>query len=270
MNVTSLGHRTDLALLRLGGTLVQDRGDHLVVRSPHNPAHWWGNFLLLPAVPAPRDTAAWLDRFAAEFPDAEHVALGFDGVDDRPDALTALTGHGLHAAATTVMTATAVHLPRHCDRRATCRPLTSDADWEQAVELQVLCHQHDDGGDPADHRVFATAKALTDRRLVEAGHGARFGAFTDGLLVAQAGLFTAEPGLVRFQSVQTHPGFRGRGLAATLVHRLGHHGFDALGAVTLVMVVDPGHPAIRLYRSLGFTGSQAQLQAHRPPAHGPA
>ena len=53
MQVTSLGYRTDLTLRVLEGSEVADRGDYLVVRSPGNPAHWWGNFLLLAAVPEP-------------------------------------------------------------------------------------------------------------------------------------------------------------------------------------------------------------------------
>lgn len=74
VELTSLGYQTDLAVLWLGGTQVEDRGDHLVVRSPHNPTHWWGNFLLLAQVPAPEASKSWLDRFAATFPAAEHVA----------------------------------------------------------------------------------------------------------------------------------------------------------------------------------------------------
>ena len=72
MDVESLGYRTDLALLRLGGSTIEDRGDHLVVRSPYNPTFYWGNFLLLDRVPDGAEaTQQWLDRFAQEFPGAE-------------------------------------------------------------------------------------------------------------------------------------------------------------------------------------------------------
>ena len=63
MRVESLGYRTDLALLSAGGTRVEDRGDHLVVRSLHNQTHWWGNFLLLERPPSAPDAARWLERF---------------------------------------------------------------------------------------------------------------------------------------------------------------------------------------------------------------
>jgi hypothetical protein len=53
MDVHSLGFRTDLALLTASGSVVEDRGTHLVVRSPDNPSYFWGNFLLLAAAPVP-------------------------------------------------------------------------------------------------------------------------------------------------------------------------------------------------------------------------
>jgi ribosomal protein S18 acetylase RimI-like enzyme len=263
VDVTSLGFRTDLALLRLGGTEVEDRGDHLVVRSPHNPTFWWGNFLLLAQVPAASDTDLWLNRFAAEFSDAKHLALGFDGGDGRVEDLVAFTDRGLSCEASTVMSASVVHEPPRPNHAATYRRLTSEDDWAQSVELNMACN---DEHDEIYHRDFVTHKVATNRALTEAGHGGWFGAFVDGALVAQMGLFSASPGLARFQSVETHPGARGRGLAGTLVHHVSQYGFDELGASTLVMVADPDYSAIRLYRCVGFADGESQLQAERPPA----
>ena len=42
VEVRSLGYRTDLMVRLLEGSLVEDRGDYLVVRSPHNPTYWVG------------------------------------------------------------------------------------------------------------------------------------------------------------------------------------------------------------------------------------
>jgi ribosomal protein S18 acetylase RimI-like enzyme len=263
VNVTSLGNRTDLALLQLGGTQVEDRGDHLVVRSPHNPTFWWGNFLLLSVVPPATDTDLWLGRFAAEFPDAAHLALAFDGVDGKVVDLAAFAARGMHCEVSTVMTATVVHPPPRPDAEATYRALTSDDDWSQSVALRVACNEAENDH---DHLEFTTLRAATNRRLVEGGHGAWFGAFVDGQLLSQMGLVAASPGLARFQSVETHPDARGRGLAGTLVHHVSQYGFSELGATTLVMVADPDYSAIRLYRSVGFADTESQLQAERAPA----
>jgi GNAT superfamily N-acetyltransferase len=263
VHVTSLGFRTDLALLRLGGSLVEDLGDHVVVRTPANPRFWWGNFLLLPGAPPAADVDGWLERFRSAFPAAAHVALGFDVVEGRLEDLAAFAARGLSCEASTVMTATAVHPPPRPNHEATYRPLVSDDDWAQSVELRLAC---DDDRDEPVHQDFVTRKAATNRALVESGHGQWFGAFLDGRLVSQLGLLAASPGLARFQTVETRPEARGRGLAGTLVHHASRYGFDQLGARTLVMVADPDYLAIRIYRSVGFAGTETQLQAEQPPA----
>jgi ribosomal protein S18 acetylase RimI-like enzyme len=264
VDVTSLGNRTDLALLRLGGSVVEDRGDHLVVRTPHNPSFWWGNFLLLAEVPAVPATDRWLERFAAEFPEARHVALAFDGIDGRVEDLAAFAARGLRCEASTVMTASAVHEPPRPNRDATYRPLQSDEDWAQSVELHVACQDRFDDAD--DHLEFVRRKVAANRALVEAGPGVWFGAFVDGVLLTQMGLVSAGAGLARFQTVETHPDARGRGLAGTLVHEVSRYGFAELGARTLVMVADPDYVAVRVYRAVGFVDSESQLQAERAPA----
>ncbi len=268
VDVASLGFRTDIALLRLGGSEVEDHGDHLVVRSPHDPAFWWGNFLLLAAPPPPHETDRWLDRFATAFPDAEHVAIGVDGPRGRLGDLAAFAGKGLTVEASTVMTATAVHAPPRPNLEATYRRLRSDDDWAQSVELATACN--DDGHEPVSHRQFVVGRARTNRALTEAGHGGWFGAFLGDRLASQMGLLAASPGLARFQSVETSPDVRGRGLAGTLVQHVSRYGLGELGARTLVMVADPDYLAIRVYRSVGFTGSETQLQAERPPPRPPA
>lgn len=263
VDIVSLGYRTDLALLELGGSSVENHGDHVVVRSPHNPTFWWGNFLLVADDAAARDADFWLERFADAFPAARHVAIGFDGTRGQASDLAAYVDAGLTVEASAVMTARSVHpLPRP-NTDATYRQLTSDDDWAQSVELRVACNE--DGLEPVGYREFAIDRTATSRELSEAGHGAWFGAFLDDRLVSQMGLVTASPGLARFQSVETHPDVRGRGLAGTLVHHVSRYGFGDLGAQTLVMVADPEYVAIRVYRSVGFAVSENQLGVQRRP-----
>jgi ribosomal protein S18 acetylase RimI-like enzyme len=117
---------------------------------------------------------------------------------------------------------------------------------------------------------FVTQQAAAQRRLCDAGYGAWWGAFDGERLLSSMGLFTASPGLARFQSVKTHPDARGRGLAGTLVHRVSGYGFEELGARTLVMVADPEYLAIRIYRGVGFADSERQLQVERKPSDQPS
>jgi ribosomal protein S18 acetylase RimI-like enzyme len=261
MEIASLAFRTDLAMLEHSGSTVDDRGTHLVVRTPHNPTFWWGNFLLLATAPRGADEAReWLSTFEREFPDARHRTFGVDGTEGSADDLTAFDEIGLDTELSSVMTASAVHEPPRPNTGATYRPLGSARDWDQQLTLSLA------GEDPSAHSLdFGTGRIRAQRRLVDAGYGAWWGAFEGETLLASMGLFTASEGLARFQGVKTHPDARGRGLAGTLVHRVSRYGFDELGARTLVMVADPQYLAIRIYRSVGFDDTERQLQAERRP-----
>lgn len=157
MRVTSLGFRTDVTLRAREGAEVTDRGDHLVIRSPDNPDFWWGNFLLLAGVPEPGQAGAWLARFAAQFPDAAHVALGVDTALDDPLPAD-LAAAGLEVERAAVLTARQPNPPARPSTGADIRPLESDADWRQSVELALRCF---DGDDPA----FLERRARARRRL---------------------------------------------------------------------------------------------------------
>ena len=261
MNVSSLGFRTDLALLERAGSTVEDCGDHLVVRSPGNPGFYWGNFLLLDHVPGAGRVEEWLDRFAAAFPEAKHRSFGFD-THGTVDDLSGFAAEGLEVESSTVLTASSVRPPAHPNGEATYRAFQSDDDWLQSVELRLAC---DDFDQSVSHREFVTRRASSNRAVVEDGHGRWFGAFLGDTLVAQMGLVSASPEVARFQSVETHPEHRGRGLAGTLAHQVGGYGFGELDAKMLVIVADPDYLAVRIYRAIGFTDSEVQLQAERAP-----
>jgi ribosomal protein S18 acetylase RimI-like enzyme len=258
VRITSLGLRTDVALRVLEGAQVIDRGDHLVIRSLDNPSFWWGNFLLLGAMPEPGAAGAWLARFAAEFPAARHVALAVDTLDDQAVMPGEFGAAGLEAQRGTVLTCAAVRTPPHRSDDAEIRPLVSDADWRQSFELGVRCFG-DDGA-----QEYLKRRAAARQRLTRAGAGAWFGAFSGGRLVAQLGVCDAGDGMARYQDVETDPAARRRGLAGTLVWHAGRYGREVLGASTLVIVADPAAAAIRLYRACGFADRQSQLIFERP------
>jgi len=251
VEVRSLGYRTDLAILELEGSQVTDRGDHFVISTPGNPAYWWGNFLLLRDL-KPGSGSGWLARFAAAFPGARHIALGLDETDAGTIDPGELTGMTMEQNA--VLTATSVHAPPHLNSEAAFRALEGDADWRQSLKLATAVHAGEPGGDAG----FLTARLAARRALTEAGHGAWYGAFLDGTLVSHLGLITDTSGLARYQSVETHPAARHRGLAGTLVW---HASATALtgDTSTLVMVADPEDVAIRVYCSVGFTVTEHQL-----------
>ncbi|NEA32434.1 GNAT family N-acetyltransferase [Streptomyces sp. SID13031] len=250
-------------LLQLSGSVLTDEGDYVVVRTPANPAFWWGNYLLFRTPFGPGDAVARQETFRREFPEAEHLALGLDTTDGVVGSEEEVKALGLEIDRSTVMTATEVQEPARPNDTSQYRFLTSDDDWEQLLELSLTCAtmKVDE-----EYRVFSRRRAEAERRLCEAGQAKWFGAFDGDRLQASLGLASDGSGVARFQHVQTNPEDRGRGIASTLVHRASRYGFDELGAHTLVMVADPGYLAIRIYRSLGFADNEVQLGMGRPPA----
>ncbi len=259
MQIQSLGWRTDLALAAYSGSTVEDRGDHVLVRTPDNPTYWWGNFILLQHPPTPDETATWSALFEQEFPDSEHRAFGVDAARGTTELLAGFRAAGLKIEASAVMTAREVRPPEYPNTDAEVRALVSDEDWEQQVALTLTDDEVDDSLD------YAVQRARGERQLVEDGHGQWFGAFVDGHLAASLGAFVASPGLARYQDVHTDPSYRRRGLCGTLVHHAGRYALDERGVETLVMVADTEYSAIRIYRAAGFTETETQLQASLRP-----
>jgi ribosomal protein S18 acetylase RimI-like enzyme len=262
LEIASLGFRTDLMVLALGGSEIEHGEGHVVVRTPANPTFWWGNFVLFAEPVESRDVAGRLALLAEAFPGAEHVAGGIDSVDGTIGAEAELVGEGFELSRDTVLATTSLRPPsRGVD--AELRPLVGDEDWGQALELRIVCLPED------EHYTepFVRAHLAGSRALCERGLATWFGAFERGTLRAALGIVADGDGLARFQMVETHPESRRRGLASSLVHRAGSAALEA-GAETLVIVADPTYHAIDLYRSVGFADRETKVElTRRPPVH---
>lgn len=264
MDVQSLVFRTDLALLGRTGTLTEHHATHLVVRTPAEPTFYWGNFLLLAAPPAAGQVDHWLEAFRREFPDAAHVSLGIDRFETAAD-LVPLREAGFRVDTVVAMTTRAAPAEAPGAVGADVRPLVSERDWEQEVDLALEV----DRDDPHVTREFAQGRVWANRSLVAAGHGRWWGAFVADQLVTSLGIFRAGAGLARYQFVKTHPDFRRRGLAGALVRAAAQDGLEALGADTLVMAANPEEEAIRIYRAAGFVEGGLHAEATLfPPRDG--
>jgi GNAT superfamily N-acetyltransferase len=262
VEITALGLTTDLMMLRLGGSAIDDHGDHLVVHTPTNPNFWWGNFIALPEPPPAADVPGWLDAFARYFPEAGHRAFAIDRAGPVAEWIEPWTAAGLVYDAGTALVASQVHEPPRPNREATYRMVRTEADWDALVDLK--CANNDDH-EAESYRAFATTSVQGIRRLVDAGHGQWFGAFLGDDLVSTMGLFTDGHGVARYQAVDTHPQARRQGLAGTLAHHVGLWGLTELGAEQLVILADTHGEAIAVYRSIGFVDTEPAHQLDRRP-----
>ncbi|PNY80330.1 GNAT family N-acetyltransferase [Deinococcus koreensis] len=264
----SLAYFTDLALRRHEGSVITREGDLTVIRSPQNQGFWWGNFLLMPAAPQAGDLARWDALFARHHPGAKHRVFGVDTSGGEASDPAEFLAAGYQVLRDSVLTSERTWPPRRLSRDATFRPLASDADWAAALTLREAVNAADPGGhEPEGYRTFSLLKLASYRRAQEAGHGAMLGAFdATGAMLSGLGIFDAGEGVARYQSVETHPEARSRGLAGTLVHTAGDWAREHLGTRTLVIVADPEYHAQRLYESVGFAKTETQVGFQKRPA----
>ena len=256
MQPTSLGYRTDLIFHRFEGEVV-DRGRYLVIRTPSNPNYYWGNFLIFDAPPEPGDFRRWNELFAREVgtpPLIKHKVFAWNTVDGRRGDVTDFLAAGFELSEEVVMVAETLIRPKRYHHDLEIRALEADAEFAEHIELHVLCRE---GEDETDYRAFYRAKTDAYRRMIAAGLGRWFGAFLNGKLVADMGIF-AEGELARYQSVVTHPAFRRRGVCSTLLYEVGRFALGTLGAKTLVIVADDHYFAKGIYAEIGFRVRERQ------------
>jgi len=243
----------------MAGSVVEDRGDWLVVRTLANPTFWWGNFLLFPTPPATGDIRRWITVFRTEFPDAVHRAFGVDGTAGETGSQEELKSLGVTADVSIVLTATSLKEPP--PPKAVCRRLAGTDDWAQALQLRLAV---DNQPDTEAYRMFLRRRVQEAMALAERGHGAWYGAFVEGRMASALGIVTDGSGVARYQSVESHPDYRRRGLARRLIYEAARYAIGELAAATVVILADPEYHAIELYRSLGFIDTERHVQLHGP------
>ncbi len=258
MQLRSLGYRTDLIFPAFEGQVV-DRGDYIVVRTPSNPTFYWGNFLLFSQPPRDGDFQRWCDLFAREIgapPGTEHQAFGWDLPDGEPGVIQPFLEAGFELNRDVVLTADSPQAPARPSPSAKIRALELETEWLQAVELQVLLREpvyKEDG-----YREYIERGMGRYRRMAAAGLGSWYGAFIEGQLVADLGIFHDRE-LGRYQSIETHPEFRRQGIAGAMVYEAGRQAIATYHLQTLVIVAEADSAPARLYRSLGFAPKEKTI-----------
>ncbi len=202
--------------------VVRRIGDHLVVRSPGNPDHYWGNLLIFDEPPRAGDSARWSAAFAAAFADDPHVrhrTFAWDRTDGAlGSAREEFLGAGYGLEETVALVVAAEDLRSHPRENRAVRILAlnpaSGADaalWEQVIELQVAARDERFAEDA--HRAFLRARSQELRALLLAGRGAWYVALegTGEEVVGSCGVVvTGTRG--RFQMVDTAHAHRRRGI----------------------------------------------------------
>ena len=253
--------------------VVRRREDYLVVRSPGNPSHWWGNLLVFDRPPGAGDRDRWERRFAAEFagqPRSVHRTFVWDAPGSGA-AADEFAAHGYDLERNVGLVATPDQVRSHprANRDVAVRALDPrpghDEDlWGAVVEIQVA-DRDAERFDADEHRAFCQVRMDDVRTLLMAQAGAWYVALTaDGEPVASCGIVVAH-GRGRYQAVDTLAAHRRQGICSRLVVDAARDAVRRHGARTLVIVADPDYHALGIYTSVGFTPAEEMTGVCRAP-----
>ena len=207
----SLVWATDLDVLPLD-RVIERHGDHLCVRSPSNPIHYWGNLLLFDDPPVAGDRRRWERLFETEIDGsaAGHRTFAWDTRDGTLGAAREeFVTHGYEVEETVGLVGTPDRVrPHRRENREVAIVALDPADgadldlWEQVLTLQAA--SRDPHLTEAPYLAFARTRQNDLRRLFVAGRGAWYVALAPGSreVVASCGLVVTG-GRGRYQAVGT-------------------------------------------------------------------
>lgn len=256
----SLGFKTEMIFHRFDG-IVLDRGDYLVVKTPSNPGFIFGNLLLFFNAPRLGTLEKWKTLFRKEFEDlpaVKHFTFLWDSPSEGIGDVTELGMEGFKVDFSVVLTARSVHQPPKSNSGIQVRPISTDQEWREVIETQILSKAPEYGEE--SYRSFKEQQMARYRAMSEQGLGHWFGAYLDGKLVGDLGVYR-DSSLGRFQSVETHPEFRRQGVCGRLVYESAKFAFEQMGLTELVMVADENYHAAKIYESVGFIPTVKEYSA---------
>jgi ribosomal protein S18 acetylase RimI-like enzyme len=241
-------------------SVVERRSGYLIVRSPSNPKHYWGNFLLFDDAPGEGDAVRWEALFEQAFdnePRVRHRMFGWDTTDGRQGAAREeFEARGYRIEEWIGLVAEAGLLLPH-DRRShevevrALDPLGDSELWAGVLELQIA------GRDPVheedEHRAYSHARQVELRELFQAGRGAWYVALApDASEVLGSCGIVVTGGRGRYQAVDVALPHRRRGIASRLVVEAARLSVETFAPEQFVIVADASYHALTLYESLGF------------------
>ena len=251
MKQTSIGYQTDIMLASFDGEIV-DRPHHIVIRTPANPTFWWGNFVLFDCPPSDGDTDKWEMIFAAELgdlPGIKHVNLAWLSAGGATGVVSPFLDRGYTLTRNIFFVLRGKMLLKDKPPDVEIRAISSDAEWEMALRNQHRCLEG--ANDTPAFRGFQSLQMIRYRNMTLANFGYWLGAFIDGELVGDMGIF-GKSGLARCQAVAVDPNYRRRGIGGAMVRSACILAQDSLRAETVVIMTGEDNPARRIYERIGF------------------
>lgn len=243
--IKSLGLITDIMLYK-HSAIVEHKKEYIVVKSPENPMYFWGNLLIYPLGPELNDINIWRENFHTEFaanPEIQHMSFAWD-ISGKVNSDKFLDA-GFDYEETAVLTAEKSLNIKHFNTKITIKKIQSKYEWNDIIDFQLDVNS--EGFNEKYFRPFIIKQFSTYRKLTEIGIGNWYGAYINGKLVADLGLYW-ENKVAIFRDIKTHPDFRKTGISQTLMN------FAAVDSQCnrFVIQTDEYGSAINMYKSIGF------------------
>jgi putative acetyltransferase len=246
--------RSDLHLIEMHGQ-IEELDGLVVARNPDNPGRYWSNFLLLERTPEASELEHRLEQARRIFDEMEgnqHLLLRWDGDPLDTEAEARASKLGLRWDGGLEMRA--AELEDVTTEKIRVQPLDLQRDWEAILRLNRLCDSTEGSGDAS----YDDFKAGVRRAWKAWNATTWWGAFIGQEMVGQCGMVLCPGQMGRFQAVETHPGFRRRGVCSTLISTVGRHVLHREGCREVLLGADLEGPALALYQRLGFQKGQRQ------------
>lgn len=237
---------------------MTDRGQYVLIQTPSNPDFHWGNYIIFESAPILGDYEKWRGIYESEFQYLKpfrHMTFTWDKNESlaSESEIENFKQAGFHLDRAKVLSTSQVNAPPKMNGQIQVRALQTDSEWEEAIHLQVECREPQ--YDRNTHEVFKRRQFLDYKKMHDQGLGHRYGAFLNGQLVGELGIFH-ENGIARFQNVCTHPEFRRQGICGTLVYQAAKQALTKFPIQTLVMEADADYHAASIYESVGFKSTE--------------
>jgi GNAT superfamily N-acetyltransferase len=241
----------------MSGSKITDFGDHLVVKTPHNPNYHWGNCILVNDPWSAADADKWIQRYSEVFPDHQWLAVG---LPQMPANNEAWIRHGVTLEQLDVLSTQTLPKQKPLADGYAAR-IFREHDWETLTKRELAEGLREGGYEPAVIESFVVETNANRKQMVDSGKAAWFGAFFDGEMVANLGMVTCgETG--RYQSVETNSNHRRKGLASHLLG-LAANWSQNQGCNNWVIVTQETNDAGRVYRRAGFSPDVSAVNAYR-------
>ncbi|BBH51874.1 GNAT family N-acetyltransferase [Fluviispira sanaruensis] len=246
MSEIALGLKTDLMFFDFSKNKIE-KEDYFVLKTPHNPEFFWGNYLLFKKPPCQGDFEKWTESFQKEFAqikDINHMTFSWEEIGNEVE-IDKFKDADFDFNETIVLMANKDNI--HCkylNPEIVCRRIVTDEDWDNILEFQLNTNER------IPEKKFKTyiIKKMKDfRTFSESGLGFWYAAYINNNIISDLGLYWNSE-IARYRDIKTQKEYRKKGISQTLIAFAAHDSKQN----KFVIQTEEGGMAINMYKSIGF------------------